>query len=99
MENCFSASEDYLFLRIKASPGSSKTAIVEIREGRLKIRIAAACEDGKANEELRSFLAKTLGIAKKDIVLEKGEKSRLKTIRLPLAAKEKAEKLLAGTDN
>jgi uncharacterized protein (TIGR00251 family) len=93
MENCIRVSGDYLFLDIKAVPGASKSALGEIREGRLKVRIAAAPEDGKANEELRSFFAKALGLPKKEIVLEAGEKSRLKTMRLPVSVKGKLEKL------
>ena len=93
MESCIRVSEDFLFLDIKATPGASKTALGEVRERRLKIRIAAVPEYGKANEELRVFLAKLLGLAKKDIVLVSGEKSRLKTLRLPASAKEKLEKL------
>ena len=94
MENCVRVSGNFLFLDIKAVPGASKSAFGEIRERRLKVRIAAAPEEGKANEELRSFLAKTLGLPKKEIVLETGEKSRLKTLRLPASAKEKIESLL-----
>jgi len=94
MENCIRASGDFLFLDIKAVPGASKSALGEIREGRLKVRIAAAPEDGKANEELRSFLAKALGLPKKELVIETGEKTRLKTLRLPISAKEKLENLL-----
>jgi uncharacterized protein (TIGR00251 family) len=94
MENCIHASGNFLFLDIKAVPGASKSAFGEIREGRLKVRIAAVPEDGKANEELRSFFAKAMGIAKKELVLETGEKSRLKTLRLPISAKEKLENLL-----
>jgi uncharacterized protein (TIGR00251 family) len=85
---------DYLFLNIRAVPGASKTALGDVKEGRLKVRIAAAPEDGKANEELRSYLAKILGCAKKDIVLVSGEKFRNKTLRLPASAREKLEGLL-----
>ncbi|MCL2319967.1 MAG: DUF167 domain-containing protein [Treponema sp.] len=88
MENCIRISGDYLFLNCKVVPGASKSALGEIKDGRLKVRIAAAPEDGKANEELRSFFAKLLGLPKKDIVLESGEKSRLKTLRLPASAKD-----------
>ena len=93
MENCFRVHGDFLFLEIKAVPGASKSAFGEIKEGRLKVRIAAPPTDGKANEALRSFLAKTLGLTKKEVVLEAGEKSRLKTMRLPVSAKEKLENL------
>ena len=94
MENCVRDCGGFLLIDIKAVPGASKSALGEIREGRLKVRIAAAPEDGKANEELRSFFAKALGIPKKEIVLETGEKSRLKTLRLPISAKDKFENLL-----
>jgi len=93
MENCVHTRGDYLFLDIKAVPKASKSAIGEINEGRLKVRIAAVPKDGKANEELRSFLAKALGIPKKELVIETGEKSRLKTLRLPVSVKEKLESL------
>ena len=94
MGSCMRVSGDSVFLDIKAVPGASKSALGEVREGRLKVRIAAAPEDGKANEELRSFLAKVLGLPKKEISLEAGEKSRLKTLKLPLFAKERLENLL-----
>ncbi|MDR2766904.1 MAG: DUF167 domain-containing protein [Treponema sp.] len=72
-----------LLLDIKASPGASKTEFAGLQGERLRIRVAAAPEDGKANEELAGFLSKVLGCAKRDIVLESGEKSRLKTLGLP----------------
>ncbi|AEF81226.1 DUF167 domain-containing protein [Leadbettera azotonutricia] len=83
MNNPYRAEGEWLYLSIKAVPSSSKSQLGEVKEGRLKVKIAAAPEDGKANEELRSFLAKSLGLAKKDVTLTAGEKSRLKTIRLP----------------
>ena len=94
VESCFSIKGNTIHLLIHAIPGSSRTEIKEIYGGRLKIRIAAAPEDNKANEELRSFLAKTLGCARKDVVLCSGEKSRLKTLCLPLHLKDKLESIL-----
>jgi uncharacterized protein (TIGR00251 family) len=95
MESCYRISENTLILKVKAVPGASKTACVEVKEGQLRIRIAAAAEDGKANEELRSFLAKTLKCPKKHITLQSGEKSRLKALVLPLTYQER----LAGLVN
>ena len=94
MESCFRVLGDFLYLDIKAVPGASKSALGEVREGRLKVRIAAVPEEGKANEELRSFLDRLLGLPKKDLVLESGEKSRLKTLRLPALAREKLETVI-----
>ena len=89
MKSHIQIQENYIFLNIKAVPGASKSALGEVKEDRLKIRIAAAPEDGKANEELRTFLSRLLELPKRDVILESGEKSRLKTIRLPLSAKDK----------
>jgi uncharacterized protein (TIGR00251 family) len=77
---CLRVSGNELLLDIKAVPGASKSRIAGISAGRLRVTIAAAPEDGKANEELRSFLAKSFGIPKKEITLKAGEKSRLKTL-------------------
>jgi len=96
MESCTRISDGFLFLSVKAVPGVSKSALGEVLDGRLKVRIAAAPEDGKANEELCSFLAKTLELPKKDVVLVSGEKSRLKTLRLPASAREKLDTMGTG---
>jgi uncharacterized protein len=82
-----------IHIAIKALPGASKTEFAGTREGRLRIRLAAAPEGGKANAELIAFLAKALGCPKRDITLPRGEKSRLKTIVLPLAYRPQLEKL------
>jgi uncharacterized protein (TIGR00251 family) len=96
MAGCIRISGARVLLDIKAVPGSSKSQIAGVSENRLRIKIAAAPEDGKANAELRAFLAKTLDCPKKDITLVAGEKSRLKTLALPLAIKEELEKIIAG---
>jgi uncharacterized protein (TIGR00251 family) len=96
LAGCVRASETQILLDIKAVPGSSKSQIAGISENRLRVKIAAAPEDGNANAELRAFLAKTLGCPKKDITLIAGEKSRLKTMALPLAGREMLEKIIAG---
>ncbi|MGL5017524.1 MAG: DUF167 domain-containing protein [Luteolibacter sp.] len=49
----------------------------------LRIRIAAPTVEGKANSELRSFLAGWLGIPKSQVTLEKGDTSRIKAFLIP----------------
>jgi uncharacterized protein (TIGR00251 family) len=80
----FRIKGDTLYLDIKAVPAASKTEFAGVKDGRLRIRIAAAPEDGKANAELCAFLAKTLGCAKKEAALASGERSRLKTAAVPV---------------
>jgi uncharacterized protein (TIGR00251 family) len=94
MEECFRITGELIHLDIKAVPGASKTETAGIKDKRLRVRIAAAPEDGKANKELCEFLAKILGCAKREIELLSGEKSRLKTLAIPLACKIKLEEIL-----
>ncbi|MDR0663817.1 MAG: DUF167 domain-containing protein [Spirochaetaceae bacterium] len=86
----FETKDGKLYLRVKIIPGSSKTELAGVHEGRLRIRVAAAPEDGKANARLVAFLSKLFDCPKKEIVIKSGEKSRLKTICLPPNCGEKA---------
>jgi uncharacterized protein (TIGR00251 family) len=94
MESCFRFSGASILLAVKAAPGASRSRAAGLSGGRLRIAIAAAAEDGKANTELRAFLAKALDCPRKDVLLIAGEKSRLKTVSLPLACREKLERLI-----
>jgi uncharacterized protein (TIGR00251 family) len=84
---------DLLHLDIKVLPGASKNEFAGIKEGRLRVKIAAPPEDGKANRELISFFARAMGCAKRDIVLVTGEKSRMKTLGIPLNRREELERI------
>lgn len=79
---------DKLLIHCKINAGASHTQIMKHEQGRLYIRVAAAPEDGKANRELLSFLAKTFHCPKRDISLIQGEWSPLKTLALPLSCLE-----------
>ena len=89
MTDFFRITNDSVHIEIKAFPNSPKNEFTGVRENRLCVRIAAPPEDGKANACLCGFLAKTLGCAKRDVVLVKGEKSRLKTVAVPVEYVEK----------
>ena len=93
---CVRVAGDFLFLSVRVVPGASKSGIVEVKDDKLKIRIAAVPKDGKANEELRLFLAKALEIPKRDIVIASGEKSRIKIVRLPVSAGKNLTECIKG---
>jgi uncharacterized protein (TIGR00251 family) len=78
-----------IVLELRVSPGAPQSRLVDIQEGRLRVKIAAPPSDGKANAELITFFAKSLGCAKKEVLIKSGEKSRLKTIAVPARVKEK----------
>jgi len=91
MNNYFRIDGDKIRLEIKAIPGASKTEFAGVKDGRLRIRLAAAPEDGKANNELINFLSKTFDCPKRDLRIVAGEKSRLKAIELPMELREMVE--------
>lgn len=74
-------SED-IGLKILAKPGSSMNQITGITEEGIEIKIAAPPVDGEANTELISFLSKLLGLRKSDLSLDRGNKSRTKSITI-----------------
>lgn len=79
-----------LLLRVKAIPGASRTEGAGIRETAdgpaLLVRLAAAPEKGKANEELIAWLADFLDLPRSAIELRSGATGRLKTLALPSSA-------------
>ncbi|MDR0302636.1 MAG: DUF167 domain-containing protein [Treponema sp.] len=94
MKSCFRIDGDKIRLEIKAVPGASKTEFAGIKDDRLRIRLAAAPEDGKANTEMLNFLSKALGCPKRDLQFLSGEKSRLKSVAIPFERKPQLEKIL-----
>lgn len=75
-------------LRVRVTPNARQSEVMgweaDPQAGAvLRVRIAAPPLDGKANAALRDFLAKTLGLAKSKVVLEKGGTSRFKTFEIP----------------
>ncbi|MHC4395187.1 MAG: DUF167 domain-containing protein [Planctomycetota bacterium] len=66
----------------KIVPGSSRTEICGLFDGMVKIRISAAPEKGKANQSLVEFLAKQLGVKKKDVRIISGQTNPVKSVEV-----------------
>jgi len=71
-----------LILYCHLQPGARSDEFAGLHDERIKIRIKAPPVDGKANTHLREFLAKAFGVPLKQVVLEAGETSRQKTLRI-----------------
>ncbi len=74
----------HVFVRL--TPRATRTEVCGIAEGvdgaALQVRVRAVPEKGKANKALLEILAKWLGVAKSDVTLVSGGKSRLKRIHI-----------------
>ncbi|MBA7672104.1 hypothetical protein ES703_80276 [subsurface metagenome] len=66
----------------KIVPGGSRTGLCGLLNGMLKIKISAAPEKGKANQELVGFLAKKLGVKKKAVSIISGQTKPVKQVQV-----------------
>jgi uncharacterized protein (TIGR00251 family) len=69
-------------LTIKVIPRASKPGIAGTRDGALLVRLQSPPVEGAANEELVQVIAKAFGIAKRDITIVAGERSKLKRVAI-----------------
>ena len=67
---------------MRVVPRASKTEIVGLSEGILRVRISAPPVDGAANYEVVRVLAKAFGIAKSNVAILSGQTSKTKRIRI-----------------
>ena len=86
--------EDVL-LWIKAVPGASRNQLAGAVGDRLKIRISAPPEGGKANRAICALLAKALDLRKREVTLDSGHGSPEKIIRIHNATAEALRARLA----
>jgi uncharacterized protein (TIGR00251 family) len=63
-------------------PRASKPGIAGTREGALLVRLQSPPVEGAANSELAELMASTFGVAKRDVTIVAGERSRLKRVSI-----------------
>lgn len=73
---------DALLLRVKVVPGSSRDQIAGKLGDRLKIKVAAAPENGLANQAVIRVVAELLGLAPRNISISSGQTHPEKTVRI-----------------
>lgn len=73
---------DDVVLSLHIQPGAKRTEVAGAHGEALKIRLNAPPVDGKANDALIAFLAERLGVPKARVVLEAGQTSRSKRVRV-----------------
>jgi uncharacterized protein len=83
-------------IRIKAVPGARRDEIAGMLGDRLKIRISAPPEDGKANDAIRALLARELGLKPRDIEIIAGHTRPEKTVQIANATPEALARLISS---
>ena len=77
------------------SPGAARNGVVGRHGDGWKVRVAAAAEDGKANDALVGFLAKTLAVPRGDVLVVSGRASRDKIVAVTGVDQTQTEAALA----
>jgi uncharacterized protein (TIGR00251 family) len=67
-------------LKLHVVPGARKTAVAGLHGDRLKVKVSAPPEKGRANEELLEFLARSLKVPRQVVNLTSGAASRAKVV-------------------
>lgn len=67
-------------LELHVQPGAARSEFAGMHGERIKVRLAARAIDGKANQALVEFLAAHYGVAKRDVRIVAGLKSRRKRV-------------------
>ena len=81
-------------LHIKAVPGARRDEISGPLGDRLKVRISAPPEDGRANKAICALIAKTLGLRPSAVTLVRGQTNPEKTLRVAGLSADAAAALL-----
>jgi len=84
-------------LRFHIVPNAKIDKVAGEHGGAIKIKLCAPAVEAKANASLRCFLADQLNISKSAIVLEHGQRSRDKVIRIDGMSEEDVRSRLLGT--
>lgn len=71
---------DVVWVRVRVQPKASRNAISIEEDGQIRASITAPPTDNAANKALCALLAKTLGIAKSNVSVVKGDKARDKVL-------------------
>ena len=82
---CLSSRGDGILLQLSVMPNASRTEVDGLHDGALRVRLAAPPIDGRANDALVAWLAKSLGVAKRDVEVLRGEAGRRKQVAIAVS--------------
>jgi uncharacterized protein (TIGR00251 family) len=77
---CVTSVAGGLILSVIVVPGASRSEVIGLHDNCLRIRLAAPAIEGRANDELVSWLADQLGVPRRQLSLHRGLKSRRKQV-------------------
>jgi len=67
---------------VRVAPRASRNRVMGVQDGALKVALTAPPVDGAANEALTKLIAKALGVTKSDVEILRGDRARIKVLRV-----------------
>ena len=86
-------SDGAITFNVRVVPRASRTEVAGVYDGALRVRVAAPPVEGAANEELVRFVAKSLGVAAREVEIVSGHASKSKRVRVRGASRAGVEAL------
>jgi uncharacterized protein (TIGR00251 family) len=86
-------------LAVQVTPNAKKTEVIGVLDDALKLKLQAQPIEGKANEALIKFLAKTLSVPRSAVTITHGQANKRKLIEVASASltPQEVERLLVGS--
>ena len=95
-------TKEGLVLLVHVQPGARREGAGPLHDGRLRVRVSAPPEGGRANARVEEMIAELFGVARRDVAVVAGASSRRKDVALggldAAAARARLDSLLAGPD-
>ncbi len=79
---CLDSQRQCLSLTVHVQPNSRANCVAGLHGDALKVKVAAAAVDGKANAELLDFLARTFAVPRRQVSLKHGAHGRRKVVEI-----------------
>ena len=89
----FSEQNGAIVFTVRVVPRASRSEIIGMHDGALKIRLAAPPVEGAANEELIKILAKYFDVNKNAVEIVSGATAKTKQIRVTGSNAEKLRQI------
>ncbi len=95
-----SAIDNGCRLGVRAQPGAKRSEVAGLWNGHVKVCVRAPAEDGRANDEVLDVLADFLELPRRALELERGQRARVKLVRIaaPLASVAARLSVLSAPD-
>jgi uncharacterized protein (TIGR00251 family) len=86
-----------VWIPVRVQPRASRDAVAGVHDGALRVALTAPPVDGEANAALVAFLAKRLGVARRDVEIVQGTTGRQKVVAVRGVTAELVRRLVEAS--